>query len=37
MEELRHLHLGAPKPARSVLAEIDAAYQAAVTRQKAIA
>jgi DNA-binding HxlR family transcriptional regulator len=28
--ELRHLHLGAPKPARSVLAELNAAYQRAV-------
>jgi DNA-binding HxlR family transcriptional regulator len=30
MEELRHLHLGAPAPKRSVLAELEAAYQAAV-------
>ncbi|MEO7222463.1 MAG: helix-turn-helix domain-containing protein [Devosia sp.] len=30
MDELRHMHLGAPKPQRSVLAELDAAYQAAV-------
>lgn len=29
MAELRHLHLGAPKPQRSVLAELDAAYRAA--------
>lgn len=29
MAELRHLHLGAPAPRRSVLAELDAAYQAA--------
>jgi DNA-binding HxlR family transcriptional regulator len=28
--ELRHLHLGAPTPARSVLAELNAAYQRAV-------
>lgn len=28
MDELRHLHLGAPAPRRSVLAELDAAYQA---------
>ena len=34
-EELRHLHLGAPKPARSVLAELNAAYEAAVARQAA--
>lgn len=26
--ELRHLHLGAPMPSRSVLAELDAAYRA---------
>jgi DNA-binding HxlR family transcriptional regulator len=30
MDELRHMHLGAPKPQRSVLAELDAAYRAAV-------
>lgn len=29
MAELRHLHMGAPAPRRSVLAELDAAYQAA--------
>jgi len=28
MDELRHLHLGAPRPARSVLAELTAAYLA---------
>lgn len=28
MDELRHMHLGAPKPRRSVLAELDAAYRA---------
>ncbi|HYE45814.1 MAG TPA: helix-turn-helix domain-containing protein [Caulobacter sp.] len=33
MEELRHLHLGAPKPARSVFAELQAAYEAAVARK----
>lgn len=32
MDELRYLHLGAPKPARSVLAELDAAYLAAVAQ-----
>jgi DNA-binding HxlR family transcriptional regulator len=32
MKELRHLHLGAPKPRRSVLAELEAAYQAAVAK-----
>ncbi len=35
MEELRHLHLGAPKPERSVFAELQAAYLAAVARTKA--
>ncbi len=30
MDELRHLHLGAPKPARSALAELGAAYDRAV-------
>jgi DNA-binding HxlR family transcriptional regulator len=29
MEELRHLHLGAPAPRRSVLAELDRAYREA--------
>lgn len=29
MDELRHLHLGAPAPQRSALAQMDAAYQAA--------
>jgi DNA-binding HxlR family transcriptional regulator len=29
MDELRYLHLGRAKPKRSVLAELDAAYQAA--------
>jgi DNA-binding HxlR family transcriptional regulator len=32
MAELRHLHLGAPRPGRSVLAELDAAYQAAAQK-----
>lgn len=30
MAELRHLHLGAPPPARSVFAELQAAYMQAV-------
>lgn len=30
MEELRHLHLGAPRPERSVLAELKSAYEAAM-------
>lgn len=29
MDELRHLHLGAPPPARSVLAELERAWRAA--------
>ena len=32
MEELRHIHLGAPAPARSVFAELQAAFAAAVAR-----
>jgi DNA-binding HxlR family transcriptional regulator len=30
MAELRHLHLGAPRPKRSVSADLQAAYQAAI-------
>ena len=30
MEELRHLHLGTPPPERSVLAEMQSAYEAAI-------
>ena len=30
MDELRHLHLGAPRPARSVFAELQAAYEQAL-------
>jgi DNA-binding HxlR family transcriptional regulator len=33
--ELRHLHLGAPSPKRSVLAELNAAYEAAVELHRA--
>lgn len=33
MDELRHLHLGAPAPERSVLTELQAAYQGVVARQ----
>ena len=33
MDELRHLHLGARRPARSVLAELQAAYAKAMTRK----
>ena len=32
MEELRHLHLGAPRPARSVFRELQAAYEEALSR-----
>lgn len=34
-DELRHLHLGAPKPRRSVLAALDAAYRQALALQGA--
>lgn len=30
MEELRHLHLGAPRPRRSVFGELQAAYEKAI-------
>ena len=33
MDELRHLHLGAPKPERSVFAELQAAYEAAMAER----
>jgi DNA-binding HxlR family transcriptional regulator len=33
MEELRHLHLGAPAPGRSVFAELQAAYLETVARK----
>ncbi|MCP8937603.1 helix-turn-helix transcriptional regulator [Alsobacter sp. SYSU M60028] len=33
MAELRHLHLGAPRPARSVMAELQAAYRAVLARK----
>jgi DNA-binding HxlR family transcriptional regulator len=32
MDELRHLHLGAPRPFRSVSAELQAAYKKALAR-----
>ena len=32
MDELRSMHLGAPAPARSVFADLQAAYQAVVAR-----
>ena len=34
MDELRHLHLGAPAPERSVFGELRAAYLAVVARKK---
>lgn len=33
MEELRHLHLGAPRPTRSVFGELQAAYEKAIARK----
>lgn len=33
MKELRHLHLGAPRPARSVFGELQAAYGKAIARR----
>ncbi|RKH09492.1 transcriptional regulator [Corallococcus sp. CA053C] len=33
MEELRHLHLHAPRPARSVFGELQAAYEKAMARR----
>ncbi|WP_437309637.1 winged helix-turn-helix transcriptional regulator [Sorangium sp. So ce388] len=33
MDELRHLHLGAPRPARSVFGELQAAYEKALTHR----
>ena len=33
MDELRHLHLGAPAPEHPVLPELQAAYQAVVARE----
>lgn len=33
MDELRHMHLGAAPPQRSVLAELNAAYEAACAKQ----
>eukprot|EP01032_Pedospumella_encystans_P003605 gene3605-4269_t len=37
MEELRHLHMGAPAPARSVFGELQAAYLDVVARKAAAA
>ena len=34
MAELRAIHLGAPKPRRSVLAELQAAYEAVLARKR---
>ncbi len=36
MEELRALHLGAPAPRRSVLRELQAAFEQVVARQRAV-
>ena len=33
MDELRHLHLGAPRPARSVFGELQTAYEKALARR----
>jgi DNA-binding HxlR family transcriptional regulator len=33
MHELRHVHLGAPRPARSVFGELQAAYEKALARR----
>ncbi len=33
MEELRHLHLGAPQPEESVLAKMESAYEAAMAEK----
>jgi DNA-binding HxlR family transcriptional regulator len=33
MDELRHLHLGAPRPTRSVFGELRAAYEKALSRR----
>ena len=32
MKELRHLHLGAPRPRRSVFSELQASYEKAIAR-----
>lgn len=34
MDELRHLHLGAPRPARSVSSELQTAYESALARRR---
>jgi DNA-binding HxlR family transcriptional regulator len=34
MKELRAIHLGAPAPRRSILAELEAVFQAAIRKQK---
>jgi hypothetical protein len=34
MQELRHLHLNAPAPRRSVFARLQAAYEAAVAKPR---
>ena len=32
MDELRHVHLGAPAPKRSVFAKLQSVYEAAITK-----
>jgi hypothetical protein len=34
MDELRYLHLGAPRPERSVFGELQAAYESALAARK---
>jgi hypothetical protein len=34
MDELRHLHLGAPRPERSVFGELRAAYEQAIKEKQ---
>jgi hypothetical protein len=35
MEELRHIHLGGPRPEGSVLAKMQSAYEAAIAERRA--
>lgn len=36
MDELRHIHLGAPKPVKSVLEELQEAYLRVVAEEAAL-
>lgn len=36
MAELRHLHLGAPRPTRSAIARMQAAYEAALAEERKV-